>query len=71
MKFHTHVYPLEKKTYLEKSRALRVYDSVADLIADPENPTPMIRLSERSRPSEGFEIYVKLSRCLFWIFCHS
>jgi cysteine synthase A/cysteine synthase B len=40
----------------------RVYDNVADLIADPENPTPMVRLSERSRPSPAFDIYVKLER---------
>ncbi len=45
-----------------EARARRVYNSVADLIADPENPTPMIRLSERFRPSPGFEIYVKLER---------
>jgi cysteine synthase len=44
------------------ARARRVYDSVAELIADPQNPTPMIRLSERSRPSPEFEIYVKLER---------
>ena len=62
MNFHTNVYPLERKTNPENSRARRVYDSVADLIADPENPTPMIRLSERSRPSKDFEIYVKLER---------
>jgi cysteine synthase A/cysteine synthase B len=62
MNFHTNVYPLEQKTLPEDSRARRVYDNVADLIADPENPTPMIRLSERSRPSESFEIYVKLER---------
>ncbi len=43
-------------------RSRRVYDSVADLIADPDNPTPMIRLSARSRPSPGFEIFVKLER---------
>ena len=43
-------------------RSLRVYNNVADLIADPDNPTPMIRLSERSMPAPGFEIYVKLER---------
>ena len=37
-----------------------VYESVADLIADPENPTPMVRLSARSRPSPDFDIFVKL-----------
>jgi cysteine synthase A/cysteine synthase B len=40
----------------------RVYENVADLIADPENPTPMVRLSARSRPAPGFDIYVKLER---------
>jgi hypothetical protein len=39
-----------------------VYENVADLIADPENPTPMVRLSARSRPSPEFDIYVKLER---------
>jgi cysteine synthase A/cysteine synthase B len=40
----------------------RVYENVADLIADPENPTPMVRLSARSRPSPDFDIFVKLER---------
>jgi cysteine synthase A/cysteine synthase B len=39
-----------------------VYDNVADLIADPDNPTPMVRLSPRSRPSANFNIFVKLER---------
>ena len=39
-----------------------VYENVADLIADPDNPTPMIRLSARSRPSPDFDIFVKLER---------
>jgi len=39
-----------------------VYQNVADLIADPENPTPMVRLSARSRPSAEFDIFVKLER---------
>jgi cysteine synthase A/cysteine synthase B len=38
----------------------RVYDSIVDLIADPENPTPMVRLSERFNPQLGFEMFVKL-----------
>lgn len=45
-----------------RERARKVYNCVADLIADPDNPTPMIRLSERFRPSPDFEIYVKLER---------
>jgi len=44
------------------ARSRRVYNSVADLIADPENPTPMVRLSERYKPSPDFDIYVKLER---------
>jgi cysteine synthase A/cysteine synthase B len=40
----------------------RVYENVADLIADPENPTPMVRLSDRSRPAPDFDVYVKLER---------
>jgi cysteine synthase A/cysteine synthase B len=39
-----------------------VYENVADLIADPDNPTPMIRLSARSRPSPDFDMFVKLER---------
>jgi cysteine synthase len=38
----------------------RVYDSIVDLIANPENATPMVRLSERFNPAIDFEIYVKL-----------
>jgi cysteine synthase B len=44
------------------ARSRRVYDSVADLIADPDNPTPMVRLSDRFKSSPGFDIYVKLER---------
>jgi cysteine synthase B len=44
------------------ARSRRVYDNVADLIADPDNPTPMIRLSDRFKPSPDFDIYVKLER---------
>lgn len=38
----------------------RVYDSVVDLIANPDNPTPMVRLSERYNPAADFDIFVKL-----------
>ena len=41
---------------------LRVYESVADLIASPENPTPMVRLNERINPNSDFKIYLKLER---------
>jgi cysteine synthase A/cysteine synthase B len=38
----------------------RVFDSIVDLIADPDNPTPMVRLSPRFNPQADFELYVKL-----------
>ena len=41
-------------------RQRRVYDSVADLIANPDNPTPMVKLSERFNPEPDFDIFVKL-----------
>ncbi|MHC4488151.1 MAG: PLP-dependent cysteine synthase family protein [Planctomycetota bacterium] len=40
----------------------RVYESVVDLIASPENPTPMVRINERINPNKGFSIYLKLER---------
>ena len=38
----------------------RVYDSIAELVPNPENPTPMVRLSPRCNPEPGFEILLKL-----------
>ena len=40
----------------------RVYQNVAELIADPQNPTPMVKLSPRFNASASFQIYVKLER---------
>ena len=40
----------------------QVYENVTQLVADPENPTPMVRLSRRFNPHEGFELFVKLER---------
>ncbi len=40
----------------------RVYESIVDLIASPENPTPMVRINERINPNKGFSIYLKLER---------
>jgi len=40
---------------------LKVYESIVDLIASPENPTPMVRLN-RINPNDSFLIYVKLER---------
>ncbi len=44
----------------ERVRGNRVYDSIADLAPNPDNPTPMVRLSRRSNPHEDYEILLKL-----------
>jgi hypothetical protein len=62
MTAHTNVQTLEPLRRPEDGPRRRVYENVADMIADPENPTPMVRLSPRSRPADGFDIYVKLER---------
>ena len=38
----------------------RVYDSIVDLLPSPENPTPIVRVSERYNPEPGFELLLKL-----------
>jgi len=38
----------------------RVYDSVVDLAPGPDNPTPMVRLSERINPNPDLDVLVKL-----------
>jgi len=38
----------------------RVYDSIVDLAPNPENPTPMVRLSARMNPHPDYEVLVKL-----------
>jgi len=43
-----------------RAAARRVFDSIADLAPNPDDPTPMIRLSERSNPHPGYEVLVKL-----------
>ena len=40
---------------------LRVYSDITQLIASPENPTPLVRLN-RINPSKDFRIYLKLER---------
>lgn len=40
----------------------RVYENVIELVADPQNPTPMVRLSRRFNPHEDYEMFVKLER---------
>ncbi len=44
---------------LRSSHALRRYHDIRELIANPENPTPLLRLN-RVVPSGAFEIYLKL-----------
>lgn len=62
MSLHTNVQLLQKPAAPQSRRKQRVYNSVSELIADPDNPTPMIRLSERFNSSPGFDLYVKLER---------
>ena len=62
MSLNTNVQSLQKAAPFRSRTGKRVYDSVSELIADPENPTPMIRVSKRYNPSPGFELYVKLER---------
>ena len=38
----------------------QVFDSIADLVPSPENPTPMLRLGERFNPHADFEVLLKL-----------
>jgi len=41
-------------------RQQRVYDSIVDLIANTDNPTPMVKLSERYNTEPDFNIFIKL-----------
>jgi cysteine synthase A/cysteine synthase B len=38
----------------------RIYDSIVDLAPNPDNPTPMVRLSGRMNPHPDYEVLVKL-----------
>ena len=38
----------------------KVFDSIADLIPSPDNPTPMLRLGERFNPHADYEVLLKL-----------
>lgn len=40
---------------------LRVYSDITQLIASPDNPTPLVRLN-RINPDQDFQIYLKLER---------
>jgi len=48
-------------TTLRRERpADRVYDSIVDLAPNPDNPTPMVRLSDRINPHEDYDVLLKL-----------
>lgn len=40
----------------------RVYESIVDLIASPENPTPMVKIGKGTNPNRDSPIYLKLER---------
>jgi len=48
-------------TNQELDHKLRVYSDITQLIASPENPTPLVRLN-RTNPNKDFQIYLKLER---------
>ena len=41
-------------------RPLRVYDSIADLVPNPDDPTPLVRVSNAFNPHPDFVLYLKL-----------
>ncbi len=45
----------------ELDHTLRVYSDITQLIASPQNPTPLVRVN-RVNPGNGFLIYLKLER---------
>jgi cysteine synthase A/cysteine synthase B len=45
----------------EQNHQLRVYSDITQLIANPQNPTPLVRLN-RINPNKNFQIYLKLER---------
>lgn len=44
------------------SNPKRVYQSVVDMIAGPENPTPMVKISPKVNPNADLDVYLKLER---------
>ena len=59
---NTTVKPIAGSARTEDRPPRRVYDNVADLVGDPDNPTPMVRLSERFDPQGQFNLFIKLER---------
>ena len=54
------VTPLAHARRGDVGNAARVYDSIVDLAPNPDNPTPMVRLSGRINPHDDYEVLVKL-----------
>ncbi len=48
-------------TNQELDHQLRVYSDITQLIASPQNPTPLVRVN-RINPNKDFQIYLKLER---------
>ena len=38
----------------------RVYDSIVELLPNPENPSPMVRLGRRYNPRDDYHVFLKL-----------
>ena len=49
---------ISRETVPEPSEG--VYDSIVDLAPSPDNPTPMVRLSQRMNPHADYEVLLKL-----------
>lgn len=47
---------------MKMTKQNRVYQSIVDLIATPENPTPMVKITDKVNPNQDFDIYLKLER---------
>ncbi len=48
-------------TNKELDHKLRIYSDITQLIASPQNPTPLVRLN-KINPNKDFQIYLKLER---------
>ncbi|MFQ6121904.1 MAG: pyridoxal-phosphate dependent enzyme [Dehalococcoidales bacterium] len=52
---------MNQDSFLRPDHQLRVYTDITQLIASPENPTPLVRLN-KINPTQDFQIYLKLER---------
>ena len=58
---HTHSEIEMTNRFAGANHKLRVYSNITQLIASPENPTPLVRLN-RINPKRDFKLYLKLER---------